>query len=184
MSNPPYLKGFAALFAHAVFLAVSIDLVSNSGRLVALGANNLNLAGSDRAFGLNYTGRVAGLAGLNVLLNLVKTLNNNLTFFRTNLKYLTGLAAVFIVSCEKDYLENGLSKTLAKIPLMSPDKIDKDDLLKFILRALDDDPILLSVDGKGHQSRSQMKKCISIWDWLTYSEAAKDNIKRLDSQTE
>lgn len=88
---------------------------------------------------------------------------------------------VMTKSIEEYYLENGLSKTLAKIPLMSPDKIDKDDLLKFILRALDDDPILLSVDGKGHQSRSQMKKCISIWDWLTYSKAAKDNIKRLDS---
>ena len=91
---------------------------------------------------------------------------------------------VMTKSIEEYYLENGLSKTLAKIPLMSPDKIDKDDLLKFILRALDDDPILLSVDGKGHQSRSQMKKCISIWDWLTYSKAAKDNIKMLDSQTE
>ena len=39
-------------------------------------------------------------------------------------------------------------------------------------KALEDYPDLLAV-GKGHQSRSQFKKCISIWDWLKYSNAAK-----------
>ncbi|MBR5486749.1 MAG: SIR2 family protein [Phascolarctobacterium sp.] len=89
----------------------------------------------------------------------------------------------FVMNCsiEEYYSMNGLSKTLSKIPLLEPQKIDTDDLLRFIKRAIDDEVTLFAIDGNGHQSRSQMKKCISLWDWLVYSSQAKENIQRLDS---
>ena len=59
-----------------------------------------------------------------------------------------------------------------KIPLIAPEDIEPDSLVQFLNKALEDYPDLLAV-GKGHQSRSQFKKCISIWDWLKYSNAAK-----------
>lgn len=82
------------------------------------------------------------------------------------------------------YEKHGLTKTLSNIPLIAPAEIDHDDLLSFINKALDDDPVLLAVDGSGHPSRSQFKKCISIWDWLKFSPAAKTNITRLDARSE
>ena len=82
------------------------------------------------------------------------------------------------------YEKHGLTKTLSNIPLIAPTEIDHDDLLAFINKALDDDPVLLAVDGSGHQSRSQFKKCISIWDWLKFSSAAKANITKLDARSE
>ena len=80
------------------------------------------------------------------------------------------------------YQINGLSKTLSQIPLLTPATINNDDLFAFIIQALDDNPTLLAIDGTGHQSRSQFKKCISIWDWLTYGRAAKERIEQLDAQ--
>ena len=50
--------------------------------------------------------------------------------------------------------------------------------MQFLKKALEDYPDLLAV-GKGHQSRSQFKKCISIWDWLKYSNAAKNQMNIL-----
>lgn len=69
-------------------------------------------------------------------------------------------------------------ETLSKIPLIAPENIEPDSLVQFLDKALEDCPDLLAV-GKGHQSRSQFKKCISIWDWLKYSNAAKNQIKIL-----
>ena len=67
---------------------------------------------------------------------------------------------------------------LSKIPLIAPEDIEPDSLVQFLNKALEDYPDLLAV-GKGHQSRSQFKKCISIWDWLKYSKAAKNQMKIL-----
>lgn len=74
------------------------------------------------------------------------------------------------------YETYGLSKTLSKIPLIAPQSIKPDSLFQFLNKVLEDNPDLLEV-SKGHQSRSQFKKCISIWDWLKYSDAAKKQIK-------
>ena len=79
------------------------------------------------------------------------------------------------------YRLNGLSKTVAKIPLLNPSKINKDDLLDFIYRALDDDSTLLTVKENSHPCRSQFKRCISIWDWLSYYELAQENIRRMEA---
>lgn len=76
------------------------------------------------------------------------------------------------------YNTHGLSQTLSKIPLIAPEDIEPDSLVQFLNKALEDHPDLLAV-GKGHQSRSQFKKCISIWDWLKYSKAAKNQMKIL-----
>ena len=84
------LKGFVALLANTVFFAIRINLSSYTGGLITFGANNHNLAGIDCALCFDNSRRVAGFSGLNVFLNLVKTLNNNLTLFRANLKYLAG----------------------------------------------------------------------------------------------
>ena len=67
---------------------------------------------------------------------------------------------------------------LSKIPLIAPEDIEPDSLVQFLNKALEDYPDLLAV-GKGHQSRSQFKKCISIWDWLKYSNAAKNQMNIL-----
>ena len=66
--------------------------------------------------------------------------------------------------------------------MISPEKINKDDLYAFIIEALKDDPGLLSVDGKGHPLRSQFKKCICIWDWISFGSAAKENMNKLETQ--
>jgi len=76
------------------------------------------------------------------------------------------------------YNTHGLSQTLSKIPLIAPEDMEPDSLMQFLNKALEDCSDLLTV-GKGHQSRSQLKKCISIWDWLKYSNAAKNQIKTL-----
>lgn len=76
------------------------------------------------------------------------------------------------------YNTHGLSQTLSKIPLIAPEDIEPDSLVQFLNKALEDYPDLLAV-GKGHQSRSQFKKCISIWDWLKYSNAAKNQMNIL-----
>lgn len=78
------------------------------------------------------------------------------------------------------YNKVGLTKTLSKIPLLNPTNVDVDDLYAFLIKALDDEPKLLS--GKGHQSRSQYKKCISIWDWLKFSANAQKRITEIDKQ--
>lgn len=76
------------------------------------------------------------------------------------------------------YNTHGLKQTLSKIPLIAPEDMEPDSLVQFLNKALEDYPDLLAV-GKKHQSRSQFKKCISIWDWLKYSKAAKNQMKIL-----
>lgn len=80
------------------------------------------------------------------------------------------------------YNTYGLSKTLAKIPLIRPENINVDELFAFLNKALDDTPELMTVDGRGHQLRSQFKKCISIWDWLKYSVAAKHQLQKIEKK--
>jgi len=47
------------------------------------------------------------------------------------------------------------------------------------------DYIELSINGKGHQSRSNFKKCITLWDMLMYSSSAKQKITSLlENQTD
>ena len=85
-------------------------------------------------------------------------------------------------SIVRHYELHGLGKTLSKIPLMNPSSIDIEDLRKFLNKALDDDNSLLDTTvGRIHPSRSQFKKCISIWDWLAYGNVAKERIKSLDA---
>lgn len=82
-----------------------------------------------------------------------------------------------------DYYGNhGLSRTLAKIPLVKPKDIDVDELFSFLNKALDDTPDLMSVNLRGHQSRSQFKKCISIWDWLKYYEVAMQHFQIIEAK--
>jgi hypothetical protein len=103
MSNPPYLKGFAALLANAVLLAISIDLVTYAGGLIALRAYNLNLACENCAFGIDDSRRITGLAGLYMLFNHVDALNNYLTLFGAYLEHLALLAAIFIIAGKEHY---------------------------------------------------------------------------------
>ena len=77
------------------------------------------------------------------------------------------------------YGEHGLAKTLSKIPLINPNKIDLYSFELFLHKALDDDPSLLSIENIGNPSRSQFKKCISIYDWLKYSKRAGEKLKSL-----
>lgn len=77
------------------------------------------------------------------------------------------------------YRENGLSKTISTIFTSDFSKINPDDLLRFIKLALEDEPALLSITGKGHQSRSNFKKCITLWDILVYSTPAKRRMEEL-----
>lgn len=84
------------------------------------------------------------------------------------------------IPCIVDYYrENGLSKTISTIFTSDFNKINPDDLLRFIKLALEDEPALLSITGKGHQSRSNFKKCITLWDILVYSIPAKRRIEEL-----
>ena len=78
------------------------------------------------------------------------------------------------------YHENGVSKTSSKIPMMNPLTIDPDDLLNFILTALENEPFLLPLEGKRSPSSSQFKKCISIWDYLKFSKMAEAKIKEFN----
>lgn len=81
------------------------------------------------------------------------------------------------------YKQNGLSKTISEVFMSDFDKILLSDLLDFIKLALKDDPTLLSINGKGHQSRSNFKKCITLWDMLMYSACAKQKIAELSQKT-
>lgn len=84
------------------------------------------------------------------------------------------------IPCIVDYYrQNGLSKTISTIFTSDFSKINPDDLLQFIKLALEDEPALLSISGKGHQSRSNFKKCITLWDILVYSASAKQRITEL-----
>ncbi len=57
------------------------------------------------------------------------------------------------MSCIVDYYKQyGLSKTISEIFMSDFSKICPSDLLDFIKLALKDDPALLSINGKGHQS--------------------------------
>lgn len=87
------------------------------------------------------------------------------------------------IPCIVDYYkQHGLSKTISNIFTSDFNKIDPDDLLQFIKLALEDDPALLSITGKGHQTRSNFKKCISLWDILVYSKPAKRRIEELSKK--
>ena len=89
------------------------------------------------------------------------------------------------ISCITDYYRQyGLSKTISEVFMSDFNKIHLSDLLDFIKQALKDDPALLSIIGKGHQSRSNFKKCITLWDMLMYSLSAKQKITSLsENQT-
>lgn len=79
------------------------------------------------------------------------------------------------------YEMHNLSITLSKIPLLNPTEIDKDDLYKFLLKALEDNPTLLNTDITIHNPfNSAFRKCISIWDWLQYHSDAKKNLAKLE----
>ncbi len=54
------------------------------------------------------------------------------------------------------YRQNGLSKTISSIFTSDFEKMDSEDLLQFIKFALEAEPALLSITGKGHQSRSKL----------------------------
>ena len=86
--------------------------------------------------------------------------------------------------CVVDYYRQyGLSKTISTIFTSDFSKINPDDLLQFIKLALEDEPALLSITGKGHQSRSNFKKCITLWDILVYSTPVKQRIAELSDDS-
>lgn len=78
------------------------------------------------------------------------------------------------------YRRFGLASTLYIIPQIEPANINTDNLIEFLLQALNDSPNLLSIDNKPHTSRSQFKKCISIYDWLKYSQKARDRLDEFE----
>jgi len=81
------------------------------------------------------------------------------------------------------YNQYGLGKTISSIFTSEFIKIDPDDLLRFIKLALENEPDLLAI-GKGHQSRSNFKKCISLWDILVYSTPARRRLMELAKDTD
>ena len=84
----------AAVLANSDLLAI-LNLVSDSCKLVALGANELNLGRIERTLSLNSAAELTGLLGLNVLCYEVSAFNDNLLFLGRYFKYLALLALVF-----------------------------------------------------------------------------------------
>lgn len=83
--------------------------------------------------------------------------------------------------CILDYYKKyGLNKTLTRIFKSDITKIDKNDLLEFIKLAIKKEPTLLK--GKSHPSRSNFKKCITLWDMLVFSDLAKETEERLNKE--
>lgn len=78
------------------------------------------------------------------------------------------------------YKKYGLNKTLIRIFKSDVTKIDKNDLLEFIKLAIKKEPTLLK--GKSHPSRSNFKKCITLWDMLVFSDLAKETEERLNKE--
>ena len=90
LCTPP-LQFSAALAADADVLAV-LDGMGNAGRLAALGADGLHLAGVDGAFGLDDAALLALTAGLDMLGDHVQALDDDLALFRGSLQDLAGFA--------------------------------------------------------------------------------------------
>lgn len=83
--------------------------------------------------------------------------------------------------CIIDYYRRyGLSKTISSIFISDFNQIDTEDLLEFIVKALEDEPTLLSITGKAHPCKSNFKKCITLWDILVYSTSAKRKIREME----
>ena len=82
------------------------------------------------------------------------------------------------------YNENGLDQILPKIPRIDPQKIDVDDLYKFLIKALEDHSELLDSSQKQYSPTiySGYKKCVSIWDWLKYNTEATKRFEELRSK--
>ena len=89
----PFLQFRTAVLAHADLL-VALDLVSNAGTLVALGADNLHLAGGDGSLALDDAALLALTAGLDVAGDHVAAFHNDLALAGDGAQHLTLLAAV------------------------------------------------------------------------------------------
>ena len=86
MSLPLFkLSEAVALLAGAHLLALAVDRVANPGRAAALRADELNLAGIERAFRLNQAAGLAHLAGFHMLGNNVNALDDDLALSGANL---------------------------------------------------------------------------------------------------
>ena len=83
----------AAVLANSDLLAI-LNLVSDSSKLVALGANELNLGRLERTLSLNSAAELTGLLGLNVLCYLVNAFDDNLVLLSGNGNDLTLLALI------------------------------------------------------------------------------------------
>ena len=71
-----------------------IDGVGNAGRLAALGADRLHLAGVDSALGLDDAALLALTARFDVLGDHVQALDDDLALFGGGLQDLAGLALI------------------------------------------------------------------------------------------
>ena len=83
----------AAVLANSDLLAI-LNLVSDSCKLVALGANELNLGRIERTLSLNSAAELTGLLGLNVLCYHVNAFDDNLVLLSGNGNDLTLLALI------------------------------------------------------------------------------------------
>lgn len=107
-----------------------------------------------------------------------KLLKNNFEdFLTTSQKDTINKHGYTKINSLMQYYSKNKLKTLNKIPLMDPQEIDIDDLYSFICEVLKDEPDILD-KKKPHKLRSQFKKCINIWDWLKFSDAAKQKIQK------
>ena len=79
------------------------------------------------------------------------------------------------------YKQYGLNKTITDIFKSDFKKINPEELLQFIKLAIKDEPTLLK--GKKHSSRSNFKKCITLWDMLVYSKVAENKVNELSNIT-
>ena len=121
---------FVALLAHAVFSSVLIDLVTYTGRLLAFRADDLDLAGVDRALCFDYSRRIAGLACLDMLLDHVESLNDDLALLGAYLHDLAGLASVVLITGEDDNGITGLNVHLThvRVPPLKNFRSERKDL--------------------------------------------------------
>jgi len=86
-----------------------------------------------------------------------------------------------IASIPTYYEENGLEQTVARIPRMSPSTINVEELYRFLIKALEDNPGVLdaSLATCTATARSGFRKCVSLWDWLKYNDDATKRLEEL-----
>ena len=131
-----------------------------------------------------FISKCQSLECLNDRVKLLKKNDFSDFYTETDKAYLRKNGYIAIPSILEYYHNYGLDQILSRIPRMDPILIEPDELYDLLIKALNDHPELLDPAQRAHTgiSRSLYKKCISIWDWLTYNNSANRRIAELSSK--